>query len=168
MPVSRATLLRQVQTRALPQQPAPRIIGIDEWAWRRDHRYGTLICDRELHRVLDVLPDRSVASVAHWLQQHPQMTTVCRDRSGLFAEAINQGAPQATHVGDRWHLLHNLREVLEPLFTRYKTALKDAMPPSRLATRAMRPSHRAVSPDQEATRHRRHEQNVQRYQRIHA
>ena len=103
------TLLRLVRAAPAPPAPAPQVIGVDEWAWRRGQRYGTILVNLEDHRVLDVLPERSAAAVAAWLAQHPTITVVCRDRSALYAEGIRQGAPQAVQVVDRFHLVKNLR-----------------------------------------------------------
>jgi transposase len=101
----------------------PRVIGLDEWAWRRGRRFGTIVCDLERHQVIDLLPERSAPSVAQWLQAHSTVAIVCRDRSGLYAEGIRQGAPQAIQVVDRFHLVQNLRDALERLFLRYRRAL---------------------------------------------
>jgi transposase len=65
------------------------------------------------HRGVDLLPDRSAASVAAWLAQPPTVTAVCRDRSGLYADGIRRGAPDAVQVVDRFHLVHHLREAVE-------------------------------------------------------
>jgi transposase len=99
------TLLRLL--RRLPDDPfePPRVISLDDWAWRRGHRYGTLICDLERHRRLEVLPDREVASVAAWLKRYPSIEIISRDRSDTYATAARLGAPQALQVTDRWHLL---------------------------------------------------------------
>ncbi|MGY4353072.1 transposase [Bradyrhizobium sp. GM7.3] len=58
MPVSGDTLLRMIHSAPLPDFVAPTIVGIDDWAWRRGQRYGTIICDLERNCVLDLLPDR--------------------------------------------------------------------------------------------------------------
>jgi transposase len=113
LPTSASTLLRLVRTALVPPIPALRVIGLDEWAWRRGHRSGTIPVDLISHRVVDLLPERSAATVAAWLAQHPSITVVCRDRSELYADGIRRGAPDAVQVVDRLHLVHNLRQALE-------------------------------------------------------
>jgi transposase len=120
------TLLRLVQAAPMPDASAPQIIGIDEWAWRRGHRYGTILVNLEDHRVLDLLPERSAESVAAWLAQHPTITVVCRDRSALYAEGLRRGAPQAVQVVDRFHLVKNLREAVETFLHSQRPALQAA------------------------------------------
>ena len=107
------TLLNTIRAASRPAVPSPRVVGIDEWSWRRGRRFGTLLVDLERHTVIDLLPDRAVDSVVRWLERQPQVTIIARDRGGVYAEAATKGAPQATQVADRWHLLHNLAEVLE-------------------------------------------------------
>jgi transposase len=123
IPGSSRTIVRLVHGAPFPPLRVPRVIGLDEWAWRRGRRFGTMICDLERHHVLDLLPERSASSVAQWLQAHPSVEIVCRDRSGLYAEGIRQGAPQAIQVVDRFHLVRNLRDALERLFLRYRRGL---------------------------------------------
>jgi transposase len=93
LPTSAATLLRLVRVAPRPPVPALQAVGVDEWAWRRGHRDGTIVVDLTTHRVVDLLPERSAATVAAWLAQHPTITVVCRDRSPLYADGIRQGAP---------------------------------------------------------------------------
>jgi transposase len=99
---------------------------VDEWAWRRGHRYGTILVNLADHRVVDLLPDRSAASVAAWLALHPTITVVCRDRSDLYADGIRRGAPEAVQVVDRFHLVHNLRQALEAFLIDHRSALQAA------------------------------------------
>ena len=110
---SRSTLLRELHHRR-PAAPvrAPRVLGIDDWAWRKGHRYGTILCDLETRKVVDLLPDRDANTVAAWLQQHLGTEIISRDRGGIYAEAARRAAPQAVQVADRWHLLRNLSEAL--------------------------------------------------------
>lgn len=91
--------------------PAPRVVGIDDWAWRKGHRCGTIICDLERGRVIDMLDDRSSASTEQWMRRHPGIEIVSRDRASLYAEA-GKALPHAVQVADRWHLLHNVSEAL--------------------------------------------------------
>jgi len=78
---------------------------LDDWARKRRLRYGTLICDLERSQPIDLLPDRSVETVAAWLEKHPSIEVVSRDGSSEYASAIKKGAPQARQVSDRWHLV---------------------------------------------------------------
>jgi transposase len=115
--VSRNTLLRRVRSVSLPEGPAPEIIGVDDWAWRKGHRYGTIIVDLARGCPIDVLEDRAAETVAAWLQSHPDITIVARDRAEAYAAGIRQGAPEATQVADRFHLLKNLASALQEVFT---------------------------------------------------
>lgn len=81
MPVSKTTLLRTVRARAPEARPASRVIGIDDWAWKRGHRYGSLVCDLERREIVDVLPDREAATVEAWLADHPEARS-CRGTAG--------------------------------------------------------------------------------------
>ena len=85
MPVSGDTVLRLVRRRPLPPCPPPRVVGIDDWAWLRGRRYGTVVCDLERRRVVDLLPGRSAAPVRDWLAAHPGIAVVSRDRAGPYA-----------------------------------------------------------------------------------
>src|SRR5436189_1772287 len=105
---SRDTILRLVRQSHQSTRSEPRIIGLDDWAWKRRMRYGTLICDLERGLPIDLLPDRTVETVSAWLQDHPSIEVVSRDGSSEYASAIRKGAPQARVVSDRWHLVKNL------------------------------------------------------------
>jgi transposase len=126
LPTSSTTLLRLVQAVPIPQPPALQAVGVDEWAWRRGHHYGTILVDLMTHRVVDLLPDRSAATLAAWLTQHPSITVISRDRSALYADGIRQGAPDAVQVVDRFHLVHNLRQVVEAFLVNHRPALQAA------------------------------------------
>jgi transposase len=107
LPVSNDTLLRVVRRRGCPPFPAPSVVGIDDWAWRRNQRYGTIICDLERRRTITLLPDREPATAQAWLAGQPQITVVARDRGGSYALAAAKALPHATQVADRWHLMEN-------------------------------------------------------------
>ncbi len=100
LPVSNDTLLRVVRRRALPRQEPLSVVGIDDWAWRRNHRYGTIVCDLERRRVVALLPDREQATTEAWLRQHPGISVVSRDRGGGYGEAVRTCAAPC-HPGRR-------------------------------------------------------------------
>src|SRR5205807_3576097 len=102
-PGSADTILRLVKQDLLLTPSSPRVVGIDDWSWKRGLRYGTLICDLESGRPIDVLSDRSVEIVSAWFENHPSVEVVSRDRSSEYATAIKKGAPQALQVVDLWH-----------------------------------------------------------------
>lgn len=107
LPVSNDTLLRVVRRRtAMPTDPLL-VVGIDDWAFRRNHRYGTIVCDLERRRIVTLLPDRETATVRAWLSKHPGINIVSRDRGGGYGEAAAKALPNAIQVADRWHLMEN-------------------------------------------------------------
>lgn len=107
LPVSNDTLLRVVRRRGSPRFVPPTVIGIDDWAWRRNQRYGTIICDLERRKTIALLPDREPATAQAWLNDQPQIDTVAPDRGGGYAMAAAKALPKAIQVADRWHLMEN-------------------------------------------------------------
>jgi transposase len=124
IPGSKDTLLRLVRKLELPVLPTPRALGVDGWAKRRGHSYGTLLVNLETHTVVDVLPDREAATLARWLQAHPGVEIISRERAGAYAEGATTGAPQAQQVADRWHVLSNLGEALVKVFEGHSRELR--------------------------------------------
>lgn len=128
-PASRDTLLRLVRRHDLPQPPAPRILGVDDWARRKGHTYGSILVDIERGEIIDLLPDRSAETFAQWLREHPGVEVISRDRGGSYAEGARQGAPNAIQVADRWHLLKNLGDALVKLFDQHRAAIETQLGP---------------------------------------
>ncbi|HUY99912.1 MAG TPA: ISL3 family transposase, partial [Thermomicrobiaceae bacterium] len=120
------TLLNALRRATLPAPGPLHAVGIDDWSWRRGHRYGTIIVDLERHRVVDLLRDREPATISAWLRQHPEITVIARDRGDAMIQAATTGAPQARQVVDRWHLLHNLTESLEEVLLAKRCVLRQA------------------------------------------
>jgi transposase len=111
-PASRDTHLRLIRCTPEPSVATPRVLGVDDWAKRKGHSYGTILIDLEAHRVIDLLPERSAAALANWLKEHPGVEIISRDRGVEYVKGATTGAPEAAQVADRWHLLKNLGEAL--------------------------------------------------------
>jgi len=172
MTASPDTVLRLVRGLPFPAPDAPRVVGIDDWAIRKGRTYGTLLVDLEHRRPLDLLPDRSGASVAAWLRRRPQIRVVARDRSTEYMRAATAGAPTAVQVADRWHLLLNMRHALERWLARSHARLRrlpalpdgDGRPPGqRLRAYRRGDAEIAASADSRARRLAAYEEVRRRY-----
>lgn len=126
MHVTPTTLLRYLRAVVIPPPTAVRLLGVDDWAWRKGQTYGTILVDLELHRPIELLPDRSAETLETWLRLHPEIEVISRDRAGAYATAARKGAPQAQQIADRFHLLKNVRERLKDLMERKQSYLPDA------------------------------------------
>ena len=105
MYVSGPTLLRRMRTVSIPPPKSVRVLGIDDWSWKKGVSYGTILVDLERRRPIELLPDRATETVEAWLRAHPEVDIVSRDRGGEYAAAARKGAPQAQQIADRFHLL---------------------------------------------------------------
>jgi transposase len=125
--VSNDTLLRVVRRRAVQPPKDPRVIGIDDFAWKRGHRYGTIVCDLERRSIIDILPDREAATAAAWLAKHPSITVIARDRGDGYRQAATEGCPDAVQVADRWHLMENASAAFLTAVQRSMVAIRKAV-----------------------------------------
>ncbi len=124
MPASPATLLRLTRKIALPEPTTPRVLAVDDFAFRKRHRYGTLLVNGDDHRPVDLLPERSATALTTWLRERPGVEVITRDRATEYARGATDGAPQALQVLDRWHLIGNAREALSRLLDRLRSRLQ--------------------------------------------
>lgn len=123
--VSGSSLLRIIHSFSNTQKPvSPRVLGIDDWAFKKGQNYGTLLVDLERRQAIDLLPDREMKTVKEWLEAHLGIEIISRDRAISYAQAATLGAPQAVQVVDRWHLLKNLGDALRKSMDKYQKVIR--------------------------------------------
>jgi transposase len=162
LPRSPDTLLTTIRATPVEVAAPPRVIGIDDWAWRRGHRYGTLIVDLERHAVVELLPDRDAKTAIAWLRDHPTIEVIARDRGDAYIEAATSGAPQAIQVADRWHLLKNLGDSVEEFLVHKRAVLRAAAHPETTHRSSVLPDEAAIGAAGPLTPHRPRQRQQQR------
>jgi transposase len=142
------TLLRIIRDTPQDKHPTPRHLGVDDWAMKKGRTYGTILVDLERHAVIDLLPDRTSDELEKWLKAHPGVEIITRDRSGSYSEGATRGAPNATQIADRFHLLLNLTETLKKIVQQNPGILKLTQPTSEPALPEV--TKKALGVEQEA------------------
>ena len=128
---ARDTLLRRIKAAPLPEVGKVRVLGVDDFAFKKGSTYGTILVNLERHEVVDLLAERSQESLVAWFGSHPaaEVEVATRDRSNIYREGLAKGAPGVAHVADRWHLLHNLTLTLEEYLLQKRPVLRKAAAP---------------------------------------
>jgi transposase len=176
--VSPTAMLEQLRRANSGTSPTTRMLGVDDFAFRKGVSYGTILVDLEEGRTIELLPDRRAETLAAWLKEHPGVQLVTRDRSFEFARGIAEGAPAAVQVADRFHLLCNLREMLERVVERNRHRLQGIVVPTAVrgpacstgpgeaAPRPRQPAKRSLV--EQATRCARYQGRLSLRQQVHA
>ena len=123
--ISASTILRLIVKCPIPAIKLPKIIGVDDWAFKKRLKYGTIIVDLETNEVIDLLPDREAVTLTNWLKAHSSVETVSRDRSSTYASGITQASDKIIQIADRWHILKNLTEGFERFLNTQRGSLRD-------------------------------------------
>jgi transposase len=161
--VSGDTLLNHIRSSRLVSRKTPRVLSVDDFAFRRGTRYGTILVDLERHALVDVLPDRSADTFARWLGEHPGVEVVSRDRGGEYAESARRVVPHAAQVADRFHLLKNLRDVVSRVFRQHADVLDLVPNPANYLQRLTN-----LRLDRKSSKERTNEQTRKLFESIHA
>jgi transposase len=122
--ISDSTVNRILRKLPDPEVYPIRVLGVDDWAKRKGQEYGTILIDLERSRIIDLLNDRTAATLTQWLKGRPGIEIVSRDRSQTYAEAVADGLPDAIQVADRWHLLKNLSDTVYKILQQEDDVIK--------------------------------------------
>ena len=162
------TIIRRIMDIVTPAPSTVTTLGIDDFSFQRGRKFGTILVDLSSHQVIDLLPERAIESTAAWMQSHPEIRYVSRDRGHEYAQAACKGAPQAIQCADRFHLMKNLVEAVEPVVTRcYKEIKKkDVIPFPRSQASKGKEWRPTPDPANELQRRSRLAKNQERFEQM--
>ncbi len=123
MPISPDSLLSKLRSLSCESAEKVKVLGVDDFSFRRGKTFGTILVDLEKQQTIELLENRSAETLIEWLKKHPEIEIISRDRSADYTRAATNGAPQAAQVADRWHLLVNLSDVIETWLYRHQKYL---------------------------------------------
>ena len=170
-PTSRHTILRLVRQTPEHEMPTPRHLGVDDWSLRKGRTYATILVDLDQGCPIELLPDRTAATLAAWLREHPGIEIITRDRAGAYADGATEGASEAVQVADRWHILKNLGDALSRVFAEYPQALRPMKAPTEEEVQAdaapLGPDTSSAPPAPQSKADRMRQQRQQRRQARH-
>ena len=98
---------------SLPVPEVGDVIGVDDFAYKKRHAYGTIIVNEKTHEPITLLDGRNAAALRDWLRNHKNIKVVTRDRASAYAKVISEELPDAMQVADRFHLHQNLLEAIK-------------------------------------------------------
>jgi transposase len=113
VPVSGDTVIRMLLRNTTEKPYNGMAIGVDDWAYKKGHTYGTLICDQETGRPIALFDGRDGDGLKEWLKNNKQVKIITRDRASAYAAAISEILPEATQIADRFHLFQNLLQAVK-------------------------------------------------------
>ena len=146
--VSSSTITRIAYSQQLPDINQPRVLGVDDWAYRKGVSYGTILIDMETSRPIELLPSRDGQELKNWLMKYNDVQIVTRDRASSYAAAILEASPNAIQVADRFHLLMNLSDALDTYFKSISTKIRTLITAKTNEILGL-PDHEIVSDEKE-------------------
>lgn len=104
-------LLRKYESLPIPE--VGDVIGVDDFAYKKRHTYGTIIVSQKTHEPITLLDGRNGNTLRDWLKNNKNIKVVTRDRASAYAKVISEELPDAMQVADRFHLHQNLFEAIK-------------------------------------------------------